>query len=90
MAERRAGVPEIERTIRNEDWYGRELDGVEYTGVVFEGVDLTEAHTAGATFTRVRVPQRAVQRERAHRLGFRELPVRRRATSSTRPSAAAS
>jgi len=38
-----------------EDWYGRDLSGVEsgveLHGMTFTDVDLTEAHAAGATFT---------------------------------------
>jgi fluoroquinolone resistance protein len=38
-------------TIRDEDWYGRDLDGETFDRVAFVGVDLTEATTRGCSFT---------------------------------------
>ena len=37
--------------IREADWYGEDLSGQEHTGVLFSGVDLTEATGDGAVFT---------------------------------------
>jgi len=35
------------RSVRDEDWYGAEVDAVRFVDCVFTDVDLTEATTSG-------------------------------------------
>ncbi|WP_024285785.1 pentapeptide repeat-containing protein [Cellulomonas sp. KRMCY2] len=52
MAERRYGPPAQPTTSRvvGEDWYGRDLSGVQYRRVAFVDVDLTEVTDTGGLF----------------------------------------
>ncbi len=42
--------PATTSAVRGEDWYGRELDGERFEGVLFVDVDLTEAQATGTVF----------------------------------------